>query len=112
MTVKTTVSDICTFMDNWAPQGWAYPWDRVGLHTGDPQQHVEHLMVCLSVTQEAVATAIRKRVSMIVAHHPLIWNPIKHCARIFLSTTCIWTYATPMLPASLSIPIWMSLLTA
>ncbi len=76
--MTTTVRDVCNFMEDWAPAGWAYPWDRVGLHTGNPAQSVERVLVCLTVTKAVVAAAIRNRSSMIVAHHPLIWEPLKH----------------------------------
>lgn len=77
MSAKTTVRDICEFMDVWAPPGWAYSWDKIGLHTGSPQQTVERILLCLTVSPAAVETAIQKNISMIVAHHPLIWDPIK-----------------------------------
>lgn len=76
--MTTTVRDVCNFMEDWAPAGWAYPWDRVGLHTGNPAQSVERVLVCLTVTKAVVAAAIRNRSSMIVAHHPLIWEPLKN----------------------------------
>ncbi len=72
-----TVRDISAYMDNWAPPGWAYPWDRVGLHTGSPTQNVERILVCLTVTPAVVASAKRAGASMIVAHHPLVWAPLK-----------------------------------
>ncbi|MCK5860921.1 MAG: Nif3-like dinuclear metal center hexameric protein, partial [Candidatus Hydrogenedentes bacterium] len=75
--MKTTVHDICSFMETWAPPAWAYPWDRIGLHTGCPAEKVKSVMVCLTVTPSVVAAAIRNNISMIVSHHPLIWNPLK-----------------------------------
>lgn len=74
---KTTVQDVCSFMDAWAPPSWAYPWDRIGLHTGCPEQTVTRVLVCLTITPTVVATAIRNKTSMIVSHHPLIWEPLK-----------------------------------
>lgn len=77
MTAKVTVRDVCDFMDRWAPPEWAYSWDKPGLHTGNPQQPVERILACLTVTPAVVKTAVKNNISMIVAHHPLIWDPIK-----------------------------------
>lgn len=71
-----TVGDICAFMDAWAPPGWAYEWDRVGLQVGSVTQPVTKVLVCLTVTPKAINAAKRKRASMIIAHHPLIWTPL------------------------------------
>ncbi|NUM54018.1 MAG: Nif3-like dinuclear metal center hexameric protein [Candidatus Hydrogenedentes bacterium] len=72
-----TVQDVCDVVDDLAPRGLAYPWDRCGLHTGDPEDDVRCVLVALTVTREAFAAARRARAQMIVAHHPLIWEPLK-----------------------------------
>jgi dinuclear metal center YbgI/SA1388 family protein len=71
------VSDVKRVMDEWAPPAWAETWDRVGLQAGRPDQEVAGVAVCLSVTPEVVADARAAGVNMIVAHHPLIWDPIR-----------------------------------
>lgn len=72
------VEDICRVMDAWAPPGLAYDWDRAGLHTGAPDQPVAKVLTCLTVNAGAVAAAGRAGADMIVAHHPLIWEPLTH----------------------------------
>lgn len=72
-----TVQDVCDAVDELAPRGFAYSWDRCGLHTGDPEDDVRCVLVALTVTREAFAAARRARAQMIVAHHPLIWEPLK-----------------------------------
>ena len=64
-------------MDDWAPPALAYPWDRIGLQTGSPTAKVEKALVCLTVTQDAVRAAKKMNINMIIAHHPLIWDPLK-----------------------------------
>ena len=70
-------SDIKRVMDEWAPPAWAATWDRVGLHSGRPDQEVTGVAVCLSVTPGVVAGARAAGANMIVAHHPLLWDPIR-----------------------------------
>ena len=72
-----TVQEVCDVVDQLAPRGLAYTWDRCGLHTGDPEDDVRCVLVTLTVTREAFIAARRARAQMIVAHHPLIWEPKK-----------------------------------
>ncbi len=76
--MKTTVRDICMHMEEWAPPELAYDWDKVGLHTGDPDRNVTSVLVCLTVTPEALQRARKTDATMIVAHHPLIWASLRH----------------------------------
>jgi len=75
--MTSRVSDVKRVMDAWAPPAWAAPWDRVGLQAGRPDQEVAGVAVCLSVTPAVVAGARAAGADMIVAHHPLIWDPIR-----------------------------------
>ncbi len=75
--MKTAVKDVCAFMEAWAPPELAYDWDKVGLHTGRPDSEVNAILVCLTVTPEAVRAARKAGANMIIAHHPLIWSPLK-----------------------------------
>lgn len=72
-----TVADLCEFLDTLAPPRLAAEWDNVGLLVGDRLQPVERVMTCLTVTPAVAAEAIRERVELLVAHHPLPFRPLK-----------------------------------
>lgn len=72
-----TVQEICDAIDELAPPGLAYSWDRCGLHVGEPDADVRGALVTLTVTREAFDAARRSRSQLIVSHHPLIWEPLK-----------------------------------
>ncbi len=72
-----TVHDICAAIDTLAPPSLAYPWDRCGLHIGEPDAEVRGALVALTVTREAFDAARRARAQFILSHHPLIWEPLK-----------------------------------
>lgn len=76
-----TVREICSLLDRIAPPSAAYSWDRAGLHTGEPDLHVESVLVALSVEAETVKEAKRRKAGLIVAHHPLIWEPLSSLRR-------------------------------
>ncbi len=71
------VQDVCAAIEYMAPAAWAYDWDNVGLQVGDPEAPVSRILVALTVTRDVIAAAQRAKASMIVAHHPLIWRPLK-----------------------------------
>ena len=73
----STVADICSFLDDFAPHALAAEWDNVGLLVGDRSQNVERAMACLTITPAAAAEAITERADLIVTHHPLPFKPLK-----------------------------------
>ena len=70
------LSDLCDFLDNFAPPRLAADWDNVGLLVGDRRQAVSRVMTCLTVTPAVAAEAIRERADAIVTHHPLPFRPL------------------------------------
>lgn len=71
------VQDVCKVMDDWAPPGLAYAWDKVGLRIGRPDAPVTHVVVALTVTDEVLTLARRVGAEMIVSHHPPLWRPLE-----------------------------------
>jgi len=71
------VRDVCAAVEDLAPLDWAYSWDHAGLNIGDPAAPVERVLVALSVTEDVLAAARRRKAQMIVSHHPIIWDPLK-----------------------------------
>lgn len=64
-------------MEQLAPRHLAEDWDNVGLQLGEYQQSVSGIMVTLTVTPALVQRAIHEGTKLIVAHHPLIFRPLK-----------------------------------
>lgn len=72
-----TLAELARRIAQWAPPRLAEDWDNVGLQVGDPDARVRRVMTCLEVTAPTVAEARRRRADAIVAHHPLIFRPMK-----------------------------------
>ncbi|WP_067727392.1 Nif3-like dinuclear metal center hexameric protein [Oceanobacillus damuensis] len=70
-------SDIFGIMENWAPQSMAYDWDNVGLQLGSYSKSVKKIMITLDVTESVVDEAIEQGADLIIAHHPLLFKPVK-----------------------------------
>lgn len=69
--------DIAGIVEKWAPLSLAAAWDNGGFQAGDPGQRVERVLVALDVDSTTVAAAREKGAQMVVAHHPLIFHPLK-----------------------------------
>ncbi|RSL30908.1 Nif3-like dinuclear metal center hexameric protein [Salibacterium salarium] len=61
----------------WSPKSLAVEGDKVGLMLGTLNKPVRNVMIALDVAEEVVDEAIEKDAGLIIAHHPLIFKPLK-----------------------------------
>lgn len=80
----TQLDTICGFLAQVAPLKLAESWDNVGLLVGNRSSVIHRIMTCLTITPSVVEEAINQKVDVLVAHHPLPFQPIK---RITSDTT-------------------------
>ncbi|MBF0715616.1 Nif3-like dinuclear metal center hexameric protein [Gemelliphila palaticanis] len=71
------LKDIYSSINNLANEQLAEKWDNVGILIGDENQTIKKILICLDVTNDVVDEAVSKGVDLIIAHHPLIFKPIK-----------------------------------
>ena len=71
-----TTNDIYAEMQRYAPLELAESWDNPGLLV-DCGGEVRRVLVTLDITPEVVAEAAAKQCTVIVAHHPVIFDPLK-----------------------------------
>lgn len=69
--------DIVSGLLQWAPASLAWDRDNIGLLVGSEDAEVRRILVCLDVTPEIVREAVERDVQCIVAHHPVIFHPLK-----------------------------------
>src|SRR5690625_4719501 len=70
-------TDVFQIMEAWAPKKLAYDWDNVGLQIGSFHKPVRKIMITLDVLESVVDEAIEEEVDLIIAHHPLLFKPMK-----------------------------------
>lgn len=68
---------IIELFEQFAPKHYAMEGDPIGLHIGSLQKPVTKVMIALDVLEEVVDEAIENNVELIIAHHPLIYRPLK-----------------------------------
>ena len=72
-----TIRDVQKIIESWAPKELAWERDNVGLQVGSSGKKVSKILVALDVTDELIAEARRKRVDLLVTHHPLLFHPLR-----------------------------------
>ena len=73
-----TLREILTVLRGMAPEETALAGDPVGLLIGtEDDQPVGKVGVCLDATPEAAQRAADQGVALVVAHHPLIYHPLR-----------------------------------
>jgi dinuclear metal center YbgI/SA1388 family protein len=75
--MSLSVSGVIEFLETLAEPRLAEEWDNVGLLLGDGEQAIGSVMTCLTLTSEVAEEAIRRRVGLVVTHHPILFRAVK-----------------------------------
>lgn len=68
---------IVRLFEGWVPPHLAVKDDRIGLQVGTLRKEVKKVMLALDVTPEVAEEAVRQHVDLIIAHHAVIFQPLK-----------------------------------
>ncbi|WZY00994.1 Nif3-like dinuclear metal center hexameric protein [Bacillus sp. FSL W7-1360] len=71
--MQTLLAHFATF----APKHYEMDGDKNGLMVGTLNKHVKRVMTALDVLEETIDEAIDEQVDLIIAHHPLLFRPLK-----------------------------------
>jgi dinuclear metal center YbgI/SA1388 family protein len=72
-----TISDFRHTFEESTPPGAAWKNDNVGLLVGRPDAEISNVLVALDVTMDVAREALRRKANLIVAHHPVIFQPVR-----------------------------------
>ncbi|MTT33162.1 Nif3-like dinuclear metal center hexameric protein [Terrilactibacillus sp. BCM23-1] len=64
-------------LEEWVPKKLAFENDKIGLQIGTLNKKVKKVMITLDVLENVVQEAIDRKVDLIIAHHPVIYRPLK-----------------------------------
>ncbi|MHB1650932.1 MAG: Nif3-like dinuclear metal center hexameric protein [Desulfitobacteriaceae bacterium] len=76
--MAVAVNQVAQAIEKIAPKVWAEEWDNVGLLVGDGAARVERILLALDGTLEVVQEAMDYGAQLIVAHHPILFRPLKN----------------------------------
>lgn len=74
---RDTVEAWLALIERRYPARTAAHWDNSGLQIGDPTWPVQRVLVSLDVTSAVLAEAQQIPNTLVVAHHPLLFHPLK-----------------------------------
>lgn len=69
---------VIQLLEEFSPKRLALEGDPIGLQIGSLNKPVQKIMIALDVLEEVVDEAIEEKVDLIIAHHPLIYRPLKN----------------------------------
>lgn len=72
-----TIRHIIEIIEEFAPLALQESYDNAGLQVGDDSCEATGALLCVDVTEAVVDEAIERGVNLIVAHHPLLFRPLK-----------------------------------
>jgi dinuclear metal center YbgI/SA1388 family protein len=69
--------DIINFLETVAPMSLQESYDNAGLIYGSPESECTGVLVCLDVTEAVIDEAVRLKINLVIAHHPLVFKGMK-----------------------------------
>lgn len=72
-----TVDEIKSYLEEQIPPSLREDYDNVGLLAGFPEREVTRVLVVLDITLDAIEEAAGLQAELIVAHHPIIFTPMR-----------------------------------
>jgi putative NIF3 family GTP cyclohydrolase 1 type 2 len=79
-TAPCTVAGVVTVLERCFPPAWAEQWDRVELVLGEPGAPVRLVLCVVDCVPQTVAEARELGADLMVAHHPLLLQPVSSVA--------------------------------
>ncbi len=84
------LKDVTDALERFAPLPLQESYDNAGLQIGLTEtEDVSGVLLCLDVTEQVIAEAVQKGCNLIVAHHPLLFRPLKRIASTTYVERCV-----------------------
>ncbi|OZM57726.1 Nif3-like dinuclear metal center hexameric protein [Lottiidibacillus patelloidae] len=74
---KANGHTIIQAFERFSPKHLAEEGDPIGLQIGTLNKEIHKVMVTLDMVEDVIDEAVEKEVDLIIAHHPLIYRPLK-----------------------------------
>ena len=73
------IKEVAVTLERFAPLPLQESYDNAGLQIGLTEaEDVSGVLLCLDVTEEVILEAEQLGCNLIVAHHPLLFRPLRH----------------------------------
>jgi dinuclear metal center YbgI/SA1388 family protein len=71
------VKELINHLEEFAPLSYQESYDNCGLISGDKEKNITGVLLCLDSTEEVLKEAVKRGCNVIIAHHPILFSPIK-----------------------------------
>ncbi len=71
---------VLSALEQFAPLPLQESWDNAGLQIGLTEAEVSGALLCLDVTPDIIAEAVKRDCNVVVSHHPLLFHGLKQVA--------------------------------
>lgn len=72
------VKEVIAALEQFAPLPLQEGYDNAGLQVGLTEAEVSGALLCLDITESVLQEAVQKGCNLVVAHHPLVFRPLRH----------------------------------
>ncbi len=87
--MPVTIKQIADTLESLAPLALQEDYDNAGLQVGLIDDEVTGVLLCLDITEDIVAEAVRLGCNLVVSHHPLIFRPLKRVTGATYQQRCV-----------------------
>jgi len=84
-----TIQEIIDYIESWVPLEYQEGYDNCGIIVGTSQSLVHGILITVDITEAVLTEAIKRNCNFIIAHHPLIFRPLKKLIEGNHVTCCI-----------------------
>jgi len=71
------IKEVTDYLEKVCPLAYQESYDNCGLITGNADNEVKGVLLCLDSTEDVLNEAIKLKCNLIIAHHPILFSPIK-----------------------------------
>jgi len=71
------LKELLTYLEERVPPSYQESYDNSGLQVGDVNSTVDSALLSLDITEEIIDEAHQRKCSLVISHHPLIFQPLK-----------------------------------
>ncbi len=71
------IKELLSYLEEMVPLNYQESYDNCGLITGDKENDIKGVLLCLDSTEEVLKEAVKLGCNVVIAHHPILFSGIK-----------------------------------
>lgn len=71
------IKELIASLEEFCPLGYQESYDNCGLISGDKEKNITGVLLCLDSTEDVLKEAVKRKCNLVIAHHPILFSPIK-----------------------------------